>query len=392
MAPCGPDDTELQFARGDALDDRLGVEHPQRDVQLRVELLELAEKLGDHDPAGTGRGADLEHPGKLVATLEPDLGDDLLLECEQPLCAAVEAHSRLGRLDATAGPVEELRPEPLLERPHLEAHRGLGDAEPLGGLREAAPLDDRAEGGELTRVHKGILCTSARVREASLRSPVAARLEDTLISGYTRLAAETPRRRIDVELRLLDVLFAGLFGLLLLPAIAVIAIATLASDGRPVFYRGERVGRHGTLLHDHQVPHTAARRRGTARPVPRRRARAADRGRVHAPRPLAEGVAARRDPAALECSSGRHVAWWARGRSGRGSSPSLQAICPRTGNGLSFAPVSPGSLRCDVATRRRWQRSSRTTWNGSPTVRCCSTCERSSRPAGVFSGRRSDAN
>jgi lipopolysaccharide/colanic/teichoic acid biosynthesis glycosyltransferase len=88
---------------------------------------------------------------------------------------------------------------------------------------------------------------------------LAARLQDTLTSGYRRLAAETPRRRIDGELRILDVLFAGLFALLLLPAFAVIAVATLASDGRPVLYRGERVGRHGrfftiakfrTLRHD----------------------------------------------------------------------------------------------------------------------------------------------
>jgi len=77
---------------------------------------------------------------------------------------------------------------------------------------------------------------------------VAAPLEDTLISGYRRLAAETPRRRIDIELRVLDALFAGLFALLLLPAAAVIAIATLASDGRPVLYRGERVGRHGRFF------------------------------------------------------------------------------------------------------------------------------------------------
>jgi lipopolysaccharide/colanic/teichoic acid biosynthesis glycosyltransferase len=77
---------------------------------------------------------------------------------------------------------------------------------------------------------------------------VAAPLEDTLISGYTRLAAETPRRRIDVELRVLDAFFAGLFGLLLLPVAAVIGITTLASDGRPILYRGERVGRHGRLF------------------------------------------------------------------------------------------------------------------------------------------------
>ena len=75
-----------------------------------------------------------------------------------------------------------------------------------------------------------------------------ARLQDTLTTGYARLAAETPRRRIDVELRILDILLAGLFGLLLLPASAVIAIATLVSDGRPVLYRGERVGRHGRFF------------------------------------------------------------------------------------------------------------------------------------------------
>jgi lipopolysaccharide/colanic/teichoic acid biosynthesis glycosyltransferase len=74
---------------------------------------------------------------------------------------------------------------------------------------------------------------------------VAQRLEDTLVSGYTRLAADSPRRRIDVELRLLDLLFAAVFTLLLLPVFAVISLLILASDGPPVLYRGERVGRHG---------------------------------------------------------------------------------------------------------------------------------------------------
>jgi lipopolysaccharide/colanic/teichoic acid biosynthesis glycosyltransferase len=77
---------------------------------------------------------------------------------------------------------------------------------------------------------------------------VAARLEDTLVGGYTRLAAETPRRRIDLELRALDALFAVLFGLLLLPLGLGIAAAIALSDGRPVLYRGERVGRHGRFF------------------------------------------------------------------------------------------------------------------------------------------------
>ncbi len=74
---------------------------------------------------------------------------------------------------------------------------------------------------------------------------MAVQLEDTLVSGYSRLAAETPRRQTDIELRILDVVFAGLFGLLLLPVAAVIALVVLATSGRPVLYRADRVGRHG---------------------------------------------------------------------------------------------------------------------------------------------------
>jgi lipopolysaccharide/colanic/teichoic acid biosynthesis glycosyltransferase len=72
---------------------------------------------------------------------------------------------------------------------------------------------------------------------------VVAELEDTLVGGYRRLAAETPRRRIDIELRALDLLFAAVFGLILLPVLAVIALAILLASGSPVLYRGERVGR-----------------------------------------------------------------------------------------------------------------------------------------------------
>jgi lipopolysaccharide/colanic/teichoic acid biosynthesis glycosyltransferase len=74
---------------------------------------------------------------------------------------------------------------------------------------------------------------------------VAVRLEDTLIRGYKRLAAETPHRRTDIELRALDIFFATVFGLLLLPVGALIALVVLVTSGRPILYRGERVGRHG---------------------------------------------------------------------------------------------------------------------------------------------------
>jgi lipopolysaccharide/colanic/teichoic acid biosynthesis glycosyltransferase len=74
---------------------------------------------------------------------------------------------------------------------------------------------------------------------------VAEGLEDTLVRGYTRLAAESPHRRIDAELRLLDFALASAFSLLLLPVAAVIAVVIVLTGGFPVLYRGERVGRHG---------------------------------------------------------------------------------------------------------------------------------------------------
>ncbi len=86
-----------------------------------------------------------------------DVVEDLLLELQQPLRAAVEAPAGLGRLDLAARAVEELGVEALLERPHLERDGRLRDAEPLRRLREAPALDDGTEGGELARVHKEIL-------------------------------------------------------------------------------------------------------------------------------------------------------------------------------------------------------------------------------------------
>jgi lipopolysaccharide/colanic/teichoic acid biosynthesis glycosyltransferase len=71
------------------------------------------------------------------------------------------------------------------------------------------------------------------------------RLEDTLVTGYTRLARATPNRRIDLELRTLDILFSGLFLIVLSPLALVIALLVIATSGRPVLYRGERVGRGG---------------------------------------------------------------------------------------------------------------------------------------------------
>jgi lipopolysaccharide/colanic/teichoic acid biosynthesis glycosyltransferase len=69
---------------------------------------------------------------------------------------------------------------------------------------------------------------------------------ESLAARYARLAAETPGRRgVDVGLRSLDVLFSALLLLLALPASILIALGLVATGGRPIFYRGERVGLGG---------------------------------------------------------------------------------------------------------------------------------------------------
>jgi lipopolysaccharide/colanic/teichoic acid biosynthesis glycosyltransferase len=75
--------------------------------------------------------------------------------------------------------------------------------------------------------------------------PAQPGLQDSLVTGYRRLASDAPHRRIDFELRALDVFFALGFGVLLvLPALTIALILRLTS-GSPVLYRGERVGRGG---------------------------------------------------------------------------------------------------------------------------------------------------
>jgi lipopolysaccharide/colanic/teichoic acid biosynthesis glycosyltransferase len=74
------------------------------------------------------------------------------------------------------------------------------------------------------------------------------RLEDSLVTGYRRLARDAPHRRIDFELRVLDMCFALLFGLAALPVGLLIAVAVRVTSGNPVLYRGERVGRGGRFF------------------------------------------------------------------------------------------------------------------------------------------------
>jgi lipopolysaccharide/colanic/teichoic acid biosynthesis glycosyltransferase len=74
------------------------------------------------------------------------------------------------------------------------------------------------------------------------------RLEDTLVRGYSQLARRHARRRIDVELRLLDVALAALLLLLTLPLQLAIAALVFLGDGGAPFYAGARVGRAGRFF------------------------------------------------------------------------------------------------------------------------------------------------
>jgi lipopolysaccharide/colanic/teichoic acid biosynthesis glycosyltransferase len=72
---------------------------------------------------------------------------------------------------------------------------------------------------------------------------------ESLAERYSRLAQELPdRRRVDFELRVLDVILSSLFLIVSLPIVIPIGLTLLATSGRPVFYRGQRVGRGGRVF------------------------------------------------------------------------------------------------------------------------------------------------
>ena len=134
MTPSRSDDAELELAVGDEVDNGLGVVHLERNPEVGMLLLELAEKDRNGNRGRPGRCPDRELAGESAGTLGRDLLEHLLLQLEQPLCAAEQPQPGLGRLDPAAGAVEELRPEPFFERPHLQGDGGLRDTESFGRL------------------------------------------------------------------------------------------------------------------------------------------------------------------------------------------------------------------------------------------------------------------
>ena len=71
---------------------------------------------------------------------------------------------------------------------------------------------------------------------------------ESFLARFEQLVSGAEKRRVDLELRILDVVFAILFGIPALLIGLVIALLVAVTSGLPILYRGERVGRGGRLF------------------------------------------------------------------------------------------------------------------------------------------------
>ena len=181
---------------------------------------------------------DDRYPGVVEARGElVELGDDearMCLACGRERILDTDVQLLVARAEpAAAAGGERLRLRQLFEPEELAVERAsfLLAARRCGYLHVVEAGDRHPRRSTIARV-----------------SAAPPRLEDTLVTGYTRLAASTPKRRIDAELRVLDFVLSAVLLILLSPVVLVIAVVVVATSGRPVLYRGERVGRGGRFF------------------------------------------------------------------------------------------------------------------------------------------------
>jgi lipopolysaccharide/colanic/teichoic acid biosynthesis glycosyltransferase len=72
--------------------------------------------------------------------------------------------------------------------------------------------------------------------------------ERTLVERYRQMAHEFRPGPVDRALRVLDVLGGGALLMVAAPVLIACALVVLVTSGRPLFYRGSRVGRNGHLF------------------------------------------------------------------------------------------------------------------------------------------------
>jgi lipopolysaccharide/colanic/teichoic acid biosynthesis glycosyltransferase len=75
------------------------------------------------------------------------------------------------------------------------------------------------------------------------------RPSDSFIQRFSQRVHGSPKRRVDLELRILDILLASFFVLVASPLLVLIAAALVLTSGLPLFYKGDRVGRGGRIFH-----------------------------------------------------------------------------------------------------------------------------------------------
>ena len=71
---------------------------------------------------------------------------------------------------------------------------------------------------------------------------------DSFILRFSELTEESPARPRDAVLRFFDIALSSFFLLVTLPLMVPIAIVLFLTSGRPLSYRGERVGRGGRMF------------------------------------------------------------------------------------------------------------------------------------------------
>jgi len=88
------------------------------------------------------------------------------------------------------------------------------------------------------------------VADEPLARPAAAEAarEPELVARYREMAHQFAPRPVDPVLRAFDVVGAATLLVGLLPLLAACALVVLASGGRPILYRGARVGRGGRVF------------------------------------------------------------------------------------------------------------------------------------------------
>ena len=97
---------------------------------------------------------------------------------------------------------------------------------------------------------RGAVVAAGRGRSSICPVPSSQpRPSDSFVERFSTLVRGSPKRRVDFELRALDILLSAFFLLLALPLIVLIAAALFLTSGPPLFYRGERIGRDGRIFH-----------------------------------------------------------------------------------------------------------------------------------------------